>query len=916
LAKERAEVLGFEGKIMKEIKGKELVRLKYQPPFNFYKPTEKDRIWEVLPADFVTLEEGTGLVHIAPAFGEEDMELIKRQNLKSKSQKFPIILNVNEEGKFKEEVEKFKDLFVREADSLIIEDLKERGLLFKKEIYEHDYPFCWRCKTPLLYYAKKSWFIRMTKVKRDLIKNNQKINWVPSYIKKGRFGEWLKEVKDWALSRERYWGTPLPVWQCQNCKKFEVIGSLKELLSKKFSKNRYFLLRHGESELQVKFKNRIQIWEKSLKEYPLTEKGRKQIKKLIKKLKKERIDLIFSSDFLRTKQTAQIIAKALSVKIIFDERLRDINYGEFCGRLKKEYFEKFPDTLEKFKRNSKRPKGGENWFDVKKRMLNFIEDLEREYQGKNILIVSHGDPLWILEGILEGKENEDILKERVKKGVIKIGELRKVEYKRLALNEDLEIDLHRPYIDKVKFYCKECGSLMERVSDVIDCWFDSGAMPFAQYHWPFEGSQKSKFKSQKLRPPKLFPADYIAEGIDQTRGWFYTLLAISTLLGFGPAYKNVISLGHVLDERGEKMSKSKGNVVDPWYILEKYGADATRWYFFKINQPGDPKLFSENDVKEILKKFILIFWNCFQFFETYVPKKFRKLISKIPETKNILDKWILSRLNNLVLGLTQRLDNFDVTFAARRIEDFVVNDLSLWYIRRSRKRFQNPKRESELRKASQVLGFVLLTLSKLTAPFIPFLSEEIFQRVQNLDYKAKKSVHLEDWPKVNKKLINNNLERRMEKAREIVAKALAERAKVKIKVRQPLKELTINDLSFKKFPDLLELIKEEVNVKHISFGKKFKLNTKITKELKEEGILREVIRQIQQKRKLENLRPTQKISVFFKGEKEIISLLQKYKRKIQREGKIKKISFGIPQKFDFGLKIKVEGKEISVFIKR
>jgi isoleucyl-tRNA synthetase len=917
LAKERKKALDFEGEIIKEMKGKELIGLKYESLFDFYKPKKEDRIWEVLEADFVTLEEGTGLVHIAPAFGEEDMELVKSQNARTKNQKFPIILNVDEEGKFKEEVEKFKGLFVKEADPLIIEDLKERGLLLKEEIYEHDYPFCWRCKTPLLYYAKKSWFIRVTKVKKDLIKNNRKINWIPSHIKKGRFGEWLKEVKDWALSRERYWGTPLPIWQCKKCKKIEVIGSIKELLSKKFSKNRYFLLRHGESELQVKFKDRIQIWEKSPKEYPLTEKGKEQIKKLIKKLEKEKIDLIFSSDFLRTKQTAQIIAKALSIKIIFDKRLRDINYGDFCGRLKREYFEKFPDTLEKFEKNSKKPKKGENWFDVKKRMLNFIEDVERKYQGRNILIVSHGDPLWILEGILKGKKNEDILRERIKKGVIKIGELRKIEYKRIPLNnENLEIDLHRPYIDKVKFYCKECNSLMERVPEVIDCWFDSGAMPFAQCHWPFSQNQKPKTKNQKLKPPKLFPANYIAEGIDQTRGWFYTLLAISTLLGFGPSYKNVISLGHVLDEKGEKMSKSKGNVVDPWLIIEKYGADTARWYFFTINQPWDSKLFSEKDVKEILKKFILTLWNCYQFFETYVPKDLRKSISKTPIPKNLLDKWILSKLNKLVLEVIERLEKFDVTFAARTIENFVINDLSLWYIRRSRKRFQKPERRSELKEASHVLGFVLLTLSKLIAPFVPFLSEEIYQRIQNLNYKTQRSVHLENWPKSDKELIDKSLERRMEKAREIVKLALAERAKVRIKIRQPLKKLTIKESSLKRFPELLELIKEEVNVKKVSFGKSFKLDTKITPELKEEGILREIVRQIQQKRKEEGLKPRQKIIVFFEGEREIISVLEKYKERILKEGKIKKVIFREPQKFDFEIKIKVDQKSISAFIKK
>lgn len=710
LAKERINVLNIEGKILKEIKGKDLIGLKYQPVFDFYEPSlERERIWEVVPADFVSLKEGTGLVHIAPAFGEEDMEVIKSQNSNLKSQnynrEFPIILNVNEEGKFKLEVKKLTGLFVKDADSLIIQDLKERGVLFKEEIYEHDYPFCWRCKTPLLYYAKKSWFIKMTNIKEELIKSNQKINWVPDHLKDGRFGEWLEEVKDWAISRERYWGTSLPIWKCEKCKEEICIGSIKEMQQKS------------------KIKNKIK-------------------------------------------------------------------------------------------------------------------------------------------------------------------------------------DLHRPFIDKIILKCEKCNGKMKRVLDVIDCWFDSGSMPFAQYHYPFENKNLIENKEQ-------FPADYICEGIDQTRGWFYTLLAISTLMGFGPPYKNVISVGHVLDEKGEKMSKSKGNVVDPFYIIGKYGTDATRWYFFTINQPEDPKLFSEKDVAEGLRRFILTLWNCYSFFDTYAKKK--EIVS--PKSKNVLDKWVISKLEGLIKEVGKNLDNYEITGSARKIEKFVIEDLSLWYIRRSRKRFQNPENQSELEEASQTLKFVLLNLSKILASFLPFLSEFIYQKLQTSNFKHLLSVHLENWPMVNEKLIDKKLERKMEKIREIVSLALRERQKAKIKVRQPLNELQITNYELKKEPELLELIKDEVNVKKITFGKEFKLDTKITPELREEGIIREIIRHIQEMRKEAKLKPRDKILVGYSGDERILRILEKNKEKILKEGKILDLKKK-GEEFDLEKEIKVENEKIILAIKK
>jgi isoleucyl-tRNA synthetase len=643
----------------------------------------------------------------------------------------------------------------------------------------------------------------------------------------------------------------------------------------------------------------------------LTKEGEEEVKRVALKLKKEKIDLIFSSDLMRAKQTAEILAKELNAKVFFDKRLREYNVGIFNGKppgLSWQYIEKKKNPL-----FVKIPKG-ESLANVRKRMYSFLKDLEKKFEDKKILIVSHELPLTILEGTLKGLPLDEILNKR-KNGefkTLKTAEWRKIEFKSLPLNEKGEIDLHRPFIDQVYFFCPVCQGEMRRVPEVIDCWFDSGAMPFAQYHWPFTQNQKSKIKSQKLNPPKLFPADYIAEGVDQTRGWFYTLLAISTLMGFGPAYKNVISLGHVLDEKGEKMSKSKGNVVDPWYIIQKYGVEATRWYFFTFNQPGDPKLFSEKDIGEILRKFILTFWNCYLFFETYAKKK--ELAS--PKSKNILDKWIISRIESLIKEVTKSFENYDITRAGRLIEKFVIEDLSLWYIRRARRRFQKPENEGELKEASQTLKFVLLNFTKILAPFLPFLSEFIYQKICNFQFKiCNFSVHLENWPKVKEKLIDKKLERKMEKVREIVSLALAGRQKAKIRVRQPLNELQIKNYWLKKEPELLELIKDEVNVKKVSFGREFKLDTKITPELREEGVIREIIRHIQEMRKETGLKPKDKIFVGYSGSEEVLRILERNKESILKEARILDLKKK-EGKFDLERKVKVDNEEIILAIKR
>ena len=520
---------------------------------------------------------------------------------------------------------------------------------------------------------------------------------------------------------------------------------------------------------------------------------------------------------------------------------------------------------------------------------------------------------------------------------------------------------------------------MERVPEVIDCWFDSGAMPFAQGHWPFASAfpkastfsqgrglrlRKSADKqNQKLRPPKLFPADFICEAIDQTRGWFYTLLAISTLLAFGPAYKNVISAGHILDEKGEKMSKSKGNVVDPWYIVEKYGSDATRWYFYTINQPGDSKLFRERDVEQALKKFVMTFWNVYIFYDTYRGDGRTKNNISINQpyqhkSADILDKWMISRLNGLILSVSEKLDKYDITGAARDIEDFVIDDLSLWYIRRSRKRFQRPKNQQELKEASQTLSYVLFTLAKLTAPFVPFLSEEIYQKYQNPKSKLfqihpvkylrsesnrvkskiqnPKSIHLCDWPKANKKLIDKKLEEKMKKVREIVAKALAQRAKAGIKVRQPLSNFQFSISNFQLEKELLNLIKEEINVKEIKQVSKknlpkgkgwaqtkkdklwIALDTKITPKLKEEGLVREVIRHIQEMRKKAGYKPKDKVLIRYSGPPDLNKMLTRNRNFILKEIATEDFQEGNRPKrvFDIEKEFIIEGQKLWLGIRK
>ncbi|MDD4662188.1 MAG: isoleucine--tRNA ligase [Candidatus Pacebacteria bacterium] len=633
LIKKRLEILTEEYKIEKELKGKDLLGLRYEPVFDYLKGVEKaENAFQIVDADFVGGEDGTGLVHIATMYGEDDYNVGKKYDL-------PFVHTVDESGKFLDFVEDYKGENIFEANKKIIKDLKENNILYKEELVSHTYPFCWRCDSPLMYFAKESYYLMVTKFKDQLIENNKKIHWVPGHIKEGRFGKWLEGARDWDFARNRFWGAPIPIWKCEKCSKMICVGSVEE--------------------------------------------------------------------------------------------------------------------LEKLK--------------------------------------------------IRGETS----------------------------------DLHKPYIDDVYLKC-ECGGEMERTKEVFDCWFESGSMPYSQWHYPFENKELVE---------KTFPANFITEGLDQTRGWFYTLHVIATALtlddiGLGkdqPAFQNVIVNGLVLDKTGRKLSKRLKNYPEVDEIFDKYGADALRYFLLSSTNTGEDYRFSEDRVKEVSRKIILSFENCFIFYNTY------KKNSEKVESTNILDKWILSKLFTLDKEMAEYMDKYELTRAVRLFNNF-VDDFSNWYIRRSRRRFQKPESDLEFNEAETTLKFVLKEISKTMAPFIPFISEKIYQELK--DENDLMSVHLCDFPKLEEKYYNADLEEEMQKAREIVNLALNERIEKGVKVRQPLSLATIKN---KINEELLDIIKDEINVKKIVVDPSIKedvvLDFELTEELKEEGIAREIIRNVQQMRK-------------------------------------------------------------------
>jgi len=746
LAKDRLEIIKNKYEIIEKTKGKDLIGLEYEPLFDYFSQRNdlknKNSGWKVYDANFVSTEEGTGIVHIAPAFGEDDLNLGRLKNL-------PFIQHVKEDGCFTDEVIEWAGEEVKPKDDIsktdrkVMQWLEKQNKLFSQEKIVHKYPFCWRCDTPLLNYATFSWFMKVTAIKEKIIKNNEKINWVPEHIKHGRFGKWLEEARDWSISRSRYWGTPLPIWQCQ-----------------------------GSSALRA------------------------------------------SSE---------------------------------------------PQP------NSSLPKGSKN---------------DKVNPCDNIKVF----------------------------GSVK--ELEKLSNKKIK-------DLHKPYIDEIVFKCEKCGGLMERVPEVLDCWFESGSMPYAQVHYPFEN--KESFE-------KNFPAQFVAEGVDQTRGWFYTLMVLSTALFNKPAFLNNIVNGIILAEDGQKMSKRLKNYPEPMQIIDKYGADAVRFYL--LSSPAikaDDLCFSEKGVEETLKKVLIILWNVYIFYKLYANEENEKFNVKTTSNIFVLDGWILSRLNSLNEEINKAMDKYDLLKALRPIEKF-IDDLSTWYLRRSRQRIKNNKQGKE---AAQILKYILFNLSKMIAPFTPFLSEQVYQGLK--DEKDPESVHLCDYPQSNKELINRALEREMAKVREIVSLALSERSKIGIKVRQPIASLKIKNqigpygesqatTKIKNNKGLLDLIKDEVNVKQVVFDdkleKEVEIDAEITPELKEEGLIRDCIRQIQVIRRKAGLLPSDEIIICLQGKNAILELLKRNEKQMQEGLRIKKVIWNKTEGFDFKAEITLDGKKINISLER